>query len=86
MKRGGLRPGSGRPKGSKTWKTIAKEKAREFYLNELAKNIAELSHIHIEAAKAPENTNERQYALNQLIGKPVEKVEVEQTTTLKVDV
>ncbi len=64
----------GRPVGAKSWKTIEKDKLREHYLNEMRKNFAEA-----------DNVKEREYAINQTIGKPVEKMEVEQTTTLKVD-
>ena len=76
----------GRPKGAKSQATIDKEKAREIYLQRLADDLHELTDIQLEQAKKPENAQERMYALNQVVGKAIEKVEVEQTTTLKVDV
>ena len=50
-KRGGKQPGSGRKKGFRTQKTIEKEKAREFMLNRIAKNIEPIVTAQIEAAK-----------------------------------
>ena len=75
----------GRPAGSKSWKTIEVEKAREFYMQEVARHLPELVATQIEAAKDPANTNERQYAVNQLIGKPRETIEVEADISLKID-
>ena len=75
----------GRPEGSKNQSTLDREHAREYYLEQLKSNVEKLTQVHVEQALKPENGKEREYALNQLIGKPVEKMEVEQTTTLKVD-
>ena len=76
----------GRPNGSKSWKTRALEDARQHYLDSLKENIEGLTQVHIEEALKPKNREERKDALYQIVGKPVERVEVEQTTTLKVDV
>lgn len=76
----------GRPKGSKNWDTIAVEKAREYYLEQVAKHLPPLVSIHLEEAFQPENQKEREYALNQILGKPKESVEVDIKGNLKVDV
>ena len=76
----------GRPKGSKNKATLDKEEARRIYLERLSRDWEQLSDIHVEEAKKPNNFNERREAIHQFIGKPVEKMEVEQTTILKVDV
>ena len=76
----------GRPKGSKGFKTIAIEKARKFYLQQVAKHLPPIVQAHIEAAYDPDSKEERIYALNQMIGKPKETVEMTTEVRLKIDV
>lgn len=76
----------GRPIGTKSWKTVEKEKLREHYIQTLSEHFDELTHIHLESAKDPENKDERRYALDQLLGKAKESVEVDIKGNLKVDV
>ena len=75
----------GRPKGSKNWDTIAIEKAREYYLEQVAKHLPPLVSIHLEEAFQPENQKEREYIFNQIVGKPKESLEVQIDGNLKVD-
>lgn len=67
-------------------KALDQAEARRIYLEKLSEKFEGIIDIHLaEAAKAP-NVIERKEVLHQIVGKPVEKMEVEQTTTLKVDV
>ena len=50
-KRGGKQPGAGRKKGTKTQVTIAKEKAREFMIDQIAKELRPIVTAQVEAAK-----------------------------------
>ena len=66
-----------KPKGSKSWKTIAKEKAREEYENKLAREFDEITTVQFENAKKPKEWKERTYVVDQLIGKPKDRFEGE---------
>lgn len=65
--------------------TLEKEAARRIYLEKLAEKYENIVDIHLEQAAIPANFAERREVIHQIVGKPVEKVEVEQTTTLKLD-
>lgn len=74
-------------KRGKGWKTIAKENMRAEYESKLAKGLFdEISDIQLKAAKKLENSTERMYVINQLIGKPLERSETQVDLTLKLDV
>lgn len=75
----------GRPKGTKSYKTIAKENAREAYLDFMVNELPEIFAVQAQAAKDPENFNERQYILNQAVGKAKEVVEVQGEVELKLN-
>ena len=69
----------GKPKGSKNWKTIAKENARNKYEDKLAKEFDEITDVQFQEAKKKENRQERQYVTDQYIGRATEtrKIELE---------
>ena len=85
-KRGGKRDGAGRPVGTKNWDTIAIEKAREYYLQQVAERLPPLVRIHLDEALLAKNKDEMQYALNQLVGKPTETIQLHADVALRVDV
>lgn len=63
-------------KGTKNRATILKEKARDEYERLILSEFGTIVKIQKEAAKDRDNVQERQYVINQIIGKPVERVEV----------
>lgn len=77
-------PDIGKRGPSKT--TLDKEAARKIYLERMSQQFESIVDIHLAEAQNPDNVVERKEALHQMIGKPVETMEVTQTTTLRVDV
>lgn len=67
-------------------KTLDQAEARRIYLEKLSEKYGRIVDIHFEEAEKRENVIERKEVIHQAQGKPTEKLEVEQTTTLKVDV
>lgn len=74
----------GRPWGAKNEKTIAKEKAREIFEQEQLKVWMDISKK--QAKRSLVDDKAREYAINQVIGKPRETVEIEGEMKLKIDV
>ena len=72
----GLPKTGGRKIGSKNKTTIAKEQARSEYERLMLEEFGEIAMIQREEAQKRENVQERQYVLNQLLGKPKESVEI----------
>ena len=72
--KGHKRYGGGMKKGQKASKTIAKEKAREIFDKEHLKNWTMISKA--QAKDAIKDRHAREYSINQVIGKPQEKVEI----------
>ena len=66
--------------------TLDKQRAREIYLDKLAEKFETIVDIHFEEAAKRENVIERKEVIHQSVGKPVEQLEVQQTTHLKIDV
>lgn len=75
-------------KHGKRWTTLAQEKVREEYENELRKEFEPIFSIHIKAAKKEKNSKERMYAIDQLVGKAKERVELggPNEEAIKIDV
>lgn len=66
--------------------TLDKEAARKIYLERLSQQFEGIIDVHMAEALNPANVVERKEVIHQMVGKPVEVMEVTQTTTLKVDV
>lgn len=67
----------GRSKGSQNQSTISKENARKMYEEKLALHFEEISDIAFKEAKKDENTKERIYVTDQMIGKATETKKIE---------
>jgi|SRR3989344_6062922 len=96
--RGGKRSGAGRKKANHT---IEREKARQYLITEIVKNLAPIVRAQIDSAvgisyagkegrvyvQLP-NTKVGEYLLNQVAGKPKEKIDVimdEQPLIIRLD-
>ena len=67
-------PDSGMPKGKKTYKTVAKEKAREVFEQQQLRAWLPISKAQADAALIDQKA--REYTINQVIGKPTETLNV----------
>ena len=67
----------GRPVGSKNKSTISKENARRIYEEKLAERFDKMTDVQFNAAVKEENSRERMYAIDQMIGKPTETKKIE---------
>ena len=65
-------------------KTLAENKAREMYLDKLAEHIEEIVDGQVEQAKTTGGIQDRKEIINQMFGKPIERLEVK-SVTIKVD-
>jgi hypothetical protein len=51
-------------------------KARETYIKKVFPVLKELTKVQVKEALLPQNSRERQYVLNQLVGKPTELTKI----------
>ncbi|OHB23814.1 MAG: hypothetical protein A3J67_03020 [Parcubacteria group bacterium RIFCSPHIGHO2_02_FULL_48_10b] len=76
----------GRPRGSKNKETIRKEGARTKFDSEMGLCFDEIVDVAIKMAKKPEGFKERQYLINQFMGKPKEQIEMETSSFQPYDI
>ena len=75
----------GRPKGVKNAKTIAIEKAREAYAAKMVTKWGELTDVQLKEALKKENRQEREFVINQTIGRATETKKLEAEIDITLD-
>lgn len=74
-------------KHGKAKKTIAKEEARKFYLEKILKGFFDkLTDVQLKAVLQPQNSKERMYVIDQVVGKPKEMLLIEEKKTIDVNI
>ncbi len=83
IKKGWISPNIG--KHGPWLKTLEENKVRERYLQKLSEHFEEIVDIQIDSAKNVKGEKDRKEIVHQMVGKPVERMEIA-SVTMQIDV